>query len=158
MTNGTANFFKSFADGRPDLARTVAAADHFRRDAGLSNPRGFSDLWPSLLWLACVLFLADVAVRRIAPDVDLIRKTVSDQWKKLRGREVAPATEYMEKLRSRKAEVGEQLDRSYAASRFEAPPPSSAPAPNEPLLDPNATSTPRPQPQKSGPDAPAISS
>ena len=30
----------------------------------------------------------------------------------------------MEKLRSRKAEVGEQLDRSRAATRFEAPPPA----------------------------------
>ena len=30
----------------------------------------------------------------------------------------------MEKLKSRKAEVGEQLDRTRSATRFEAPPPS----------------------------------
>ena len=124
VTNGMANFWKTLPDGRPDLKRTLDAADHFRRDAGLVNPSGFTDLWPTLLWLAAVLFLFDVAVRRIAPDVDRIRKSVADQWKKLRGQEVAVATDYMEKLRSRKAEVGEQIDRSRSATRFEAPPPS----------------------------------
>ena len=125
VTNGVANFWKTLPDGRPDLKRTLDAADHFRRDAGLVNPSGFTDLWPTLLWLAAVLFLFDVAVRRIAPDVDRIRKSIADQWKKLRGQEVAVATDYMEKLRSRKAEVGEQIDRSRSATRFEAPPPSS---------------------------------
>jgi hypothetical protein len=95
-----------------------------------------------------VLFLADVAVRRIAPDVDRVRKAVSDQWKKLRGQEVVVATEYMEKLRSRKAEVGEQIDRSRAASRYEAPPPAAEPRPiGEPLLegltDPSQPARPR---------------
>jgi uncharacterized membrane protein/Mg-chelatase subunit ChlD len=154
VTNGTTNFFKTLPDGRPDLRRTVDGADHFRRDPGLTNPRGFSDLWPNLLWLASVLFLFDVAVRRIAPDVDRIRRTVSDQWKKLRGREVVPATEYMEKLKSRKAEVGEQIDRSRAAARFEAPPPSApAPSPNEPLLDPSAAPTAPPEARKTSPEA-----
>ena len=110
-------------DGRPDLARTIGSADHFRRDPNLTNPKGFTDLWPNLLWLACMLFLGDVGVRRVAPDFDRMRKAAADQWKKLRGREVAPRVEYMEKLKSRKAEVGEQLDRSRAATRFEAPPP-----------------------------------
>src|SRR5262249_20400429 len=55
---------------------------------------------------------------------------------KLRGREVAPPSDYMEKLRSRKAEVEEQLDRSRAATRFEPPPLPTPSAPlNEPLLE-----------------------
>lgn len=135
VTNGTANFWKTLPDGRPDLKRTLDSADHFRRDANLANPSGFTDLWPTLLWLAAVLFLFDVAVRRIAPDVDRIRKTVADQWKKLRGREVVIATEYMEKLRSRKAEVGEQIDRSRASARFDAPPPSTDRPLDESLLE-----------------------
>ncbi len=140
VTSGTSNFFKMLPDGRPDLKRTVDGIDHFRRDPTLVNPQAFSDLWPNLLWLAAVLFLFDVAVRRIAPDVDRIRKTVSDQWKKLRGREVVVATEYMEKLKNRKAEVVDQIDRSRAATRYEAPPPSElAPPPNEPVLDPFAS-------------------
>ncbi|MBV8311188.1 MAG: hypothetical protein JO344_12465, partial [Planctomycetaceae bacterium] len=99
----------------------------------LVAPRAYTPLWPTLLWLATVLFLGDVAVRRVAPDVDRMRKAVADQWKKLRGQEVAPPVEYMEKLKSRKAEVGEQLDRSRAATRFEASPPAATVLPDEPL-------------------------
>ena len=91
------------------------------------RPRGFSPLWPDLLWLAAVLFLADVAVRRVAPDFDRIRRSTVDSWKRLRGAEVAAPSEYMEKLKSRKAEVGEQLDRTRSATRFEAPPASGPP-------------------------------
>jgi hypothetical protein len=126
--------------------------DHFRRDKNLVNPRAYSDLWPQLLWLAAVLFLGDVAIRRIAPDMDRVRKAVADQWLKLRGREVVPVTEYMEKLKSRKAEVGEQLDRSRAAVRFEAPPPDGGEARplNESLLEgmsaSDAPARPRPGP------------
>ena len=133
LTNGELNDWKTLPDGRVDLRGAVDRIDHFRRDNKLVNPRAYSDLWPNLLWMAAVLFLADVAIRRIAPDVDLLKKTVRDQWQKLRGREVAPDNEYMEKLRNRKAEVGEQIDRSRAAVRFEAPPPS-VPL-NEPLLE-----------------------
>ncbi len=158
LTNGASNFFKTYPDGRPDLKRTVDSADHFRRDANLANPRGYSDLWPNLLWLAAVVFLADVAVRRIAPDVDRVRKTVADQWAKLRGREVAPATEYMEKLRSRKAEVGEQIDRSRSAARFEAPTPSGdSPAhAGEPLLDPSSPTSGPPRPKPPAGDVPGL--
>jgi uncharacterized membrane protein len=133
VTDGQVTTWKTRKDGSLDLARTVGAIDHFRRDAGLINPQAFTALWPDLLWLAALLFLGDVAVRRVAPDFDRIRKSMADQWKKLRGQEVAPATEYMEKLKSRKAEVGEQIDRSRAATRFEAPP-APAPPPDEPLL------------------------
>jgi uncharacterized membrane protein/Mg-chelatase subunit ChlD len=136
LTNGQVVNWRYDKDGRPDLARTIGSADHFRRDANLANPKGFSDLWPNFLWLACMLFLGDVGVRRVAPDFDRIRRAAADQWKKLRGQEVAPRVEYMEKLKSRKAEVGEQLDRSRSATRFEVPPaaPPSAPL-NEPLLE-----------------------
>lgn len=136
VTNGATNFLKIRANGTPDLDRSLKGVDHFRRDPSLVNPKAYADLWPNLLWLACILFLADVAVRRIAPDVDRMRKVVADQWLKLRGREVVPSTEYMEKLRNRKAEVGDQIDRSRAATRFEAPPPAEGSRPlGEPLLD-----------------------
>ena len=36
--------------------------------------------------------------------MDRVRKAVADQWEKLRGREVVLVTEYMEKLKSRKAD------------------------------------------------------
>jgi uncharacterized membrane protein len=134
VTDGQVSNWKYRKDGTLDLQQTLQGVDHFRRDAGLINPQAFTALWPDLLWLAALLFLGDIAVRRVAPDFDRIRKVLVDQWKKIRGMEVAPATEYMEKLKSRKAEVGEQIDRSRAATRFEAPPTPVVPL-DEPLLD-----------------------
>ena len=69
VTDGKVASWKTAPDGRVDLAH-VQAADHFRRDAGLINPRAFAPLWPTLLWLAACLFLGDVAVRRVALDGD----------------------------------------------------------------------------------------
>ena len=104
------------ADARRPDRPVESSADHFRRE-NLINPRSFAPLWPTLLWLAACLFLADVAVRRIALDVDRIMLTIKKEWQRIRGREVVATSEYMDKLRSRKAEVDEQLDRSKAAAR-----------------------------------------
>lgn len=161
LTNGEVSSWKYRPDGRADLQRTIEGVNHFRRDPKLTNPRAYRDLWPSLLWLSAVLFLGDIGVRRVAPDFERIRRAASAQWKKLRGEEVAPPVEYMEKLKGKKAEVGEQLERSRAATRFEAPPPASADAPplNEPLLegslptDPTRSSRSTPSAPSLGPDA-----
>jgi uncharacterized membrane protein len=134
VTDGQMTNWKTRRDGALDLAQTLGSIDHFRRDANLINPRAYTTLWPDLLWLAALLFLGDVAVRRVAPDFERIRKSLADQWKKIRGQDVVPATEYMEKLKSRKAEVDDQIDRSRAATRFEAPPVPVTPT-DEPLLD-----------------------
>jgi hypothetical protein len=144
ITNGQVVNWKFLPDGRVDLPHTVGGIDHFRRDPNLINPRSFRPLWPALLWLAACLFLVDVAVRRIAIDVDRIRELAINEWKKLRGEEVAPASDYMEKLKSRKAEVDEQLDRtrgttdeavrpSVPSALFPASPPSGPIG--EPLLE-----------------------
>jgi uncharacterized membrane protein len=157
LTNGQVANWKYRPDGRVDLQRTIDSADHFRRDPSLVNPPSYTDMWPNLLWLAAVMFLGDVAVRRVAPDVARIRRTVADQWKKIRGQEVAPPVEYMEKLKGRKAEVAEQLDRSRAATRFEAPPPADPNIlANEPLLGgnlpPGAPKPSRTKPEGLGPE------
>ncbi len=155
LSSGHATAWKTTKDGRADLPRTLSSVDHFRRDANLVIPRAYQDLWPRLLLGACVLFLCDIAVRRVAPDVNRIKRYVSDQWRTLRGQEVAPAVEYMEKLKSRKAELGEQLDRSRAATRFEPAPESlSAPLSDEPLL--TGTTEKPPSEPKPRPDAPGL--
>lgn len=152
LTDGEVSTFKNRPDGGFDLARTLSGVDHFRREPKLVIPKSYRNLWPDLLWLAAILFLGDVAVRRIAPDFDRIRKALNDQWKKIRGQDVAPAVEYMEKLKSRKAEVDEQLDRSRAATRFEAPPVPTAPL-NEPLLEGGGPARPdAPRPARPGPE------
>jgi uncharacterized membrane protein/Mg-chelatase subunit ChlD len=115
LTDGRATAWKLLPDGRIDVPRTISESDHFRRDPGLVNPRSFAALWPTLLWLAACLFLGDVAVRRIAIDVDRIKQAAISEWNKLRGQDVASTSDYMEKLKSRKAEVDEQLDRSRTA-------------------------------------------
>jgi uncharacterized membrane protein len=152
LTGGEVTTWRFRPDGRPDLPRTLGSVDHFRRDSNLVVPKSYRDLWPNLLWGACCLFLCDVAVRRIAPDFARMRRTAADQWKKFRGQDVAPPVEYMEKLRSRKAEVGEQLDRSRAATRFEPMPGTPAAPVDEPLLTGTA-GTPKepPKPQPAGP-------
>ena len=71
---------------------------------------------------------------------------------------MVPVAEYMEKLKSRKAEVGEQIDRSRAANRYEAPPPATAETiqiVDEPLLNPgfsrpNVSNAPNPPTATSG--------
>jgi uncharacterized membrane protein len=149
LTGGELTTWRFRPDGRPDLPRILGSVDHFRRGPNLVVPKAYRDLWPNLLWGACLLFLGDVGVRRIAPDFARMRRTAIDQWHKLRGQEVAPPAEYMEKLRSRKAEVGEQLDRTRAATRFE-PMPGTAVA--EPLLT-GVTDEPKepPKPKPVGP-------
>ncbi len=109
--------------------------DAFRRDAFTLPPRGFTPLWPNLLWAAAVLFLFDVAIRRVAPDLDRIRQSLRAAYWKLRGETVLEPVEYMEKLKGRKAEVVEQMDRSrLAATRFEPPTLPSGTVVDEPLL------------------------
>jgi hypothetical protein len=80
-------------------------------------------------------------VRRIALDVDRIREFAVNEWRKLRGQEVVAASDYMEKLKSRKAEVDELLDRSRggtaeatAASLLYPAAPPTGPI-GEPLLE-----------------------
>ena len=137
LTDGQVVLWKFLPDGRVDLDRTAKGADHFRRDASLINPRSFAALWPILLWLAACLFLGDVAVRRIALDMDWIKQTAVNEWKKLRGQETATASEYMDKLKSRKAEVDELLDRPRSAARIEtASPLFPTEAPTGPIGEP----------------------
>lgn len=151
-TGGKEIKWKFRRDGSVDIDRTLQEGDVFRRDPKLEPPRTFTDLWPNLLFLATCLFLGDIAVRRVAPDFDRMRAAVARGWQKLRGREVAPPVEYMEKLKGRKAEVTEQIERTRAATRFEPPDllqPPAAPV-DEPLLTgmtapdaPAKTETPR---------------
>jgi uncharacterized membrane protein len=164
VTDGEVLSWKTRRDGLPDVPRTAAATDVFRRDRFTVPPRSFQDLWPDLLWLAALLFLADVAVRRIAPDLERMRRALANQWQALRGREVAPPVEYMEKLKSRKAEVTEQIDRTRSATRFEPPPLPTPSGPlGEPLLEetagagaePTRATRPHPEGPRLAPSGPA---
>jgi uncharacterized membrane protein/Mg-chelatase subunit ChlD len=130
---GTADLNAGGDGRRYDVARTVAQLDPFRRDPSITPPPSTRALWPSLLWWCCLLFLGDVAARRLAPDVARWRRSLADGWKALRGQVVPQREEYMEKLQSRSAAVREELARARAGARFEAPP-GPEPPPAEPPL------------------------
>jgi hypothetical protein len=67
--------------------------------------------------------LLDVAARRIAVDPVALAAKLQATWARFRGRSVAQqADQYLERLRSRKAAVGEQLERGRRGARFEPPP------------------------------------
>jgi len=154
VTNGQLLSWVRGPEGQTDMQRTIANADVFRRDPNMPIPRTFRPIWHLLLWTAAVLFLFDVAVRRIAPDIDRIRQNLADMWQRLRGQDVAPREDYMEKLRSRKAEVGEQIDRGRAATRFEAP--EATKAPPSPLQEGQPTPTEPSRPAKPAAEQPGL--
>lgn len=135
LTNGEVHSWKTRGEGEIDIARTAAEFDAFRRDAYTLPPRGFTPLWPNFLWLAALLFLGDVAIRRVAPDVDRVRQAFRTAYWRLRGETVLEPVEYIEKLKGRKAEVADQIDRSrLAATRFEPPTLPEGTVVDEPLL------------------------
>jgi uncharacterized membrane protein len=80
ITNGEVYSWKTKGDVI-DLNATVAAANSFRRDDMTKPASGYSDLWPSLLAAAAFVFLTDVGVRRLAPDLS----NVVAFWQRLTG-------------------------------------------------------------------------
>jgi uncharacterized membrane protein/Mg-chelatase subunit ChlD len=106
------------------IEQMVAQHDTFRRT--LPKAVSSDDIWPSFLMLAAAIFLCDVLVRRVAIDFSWIPLGLAAVWNRYRGvDEPAPADERLERLRSRKAAVENQLEARRAATRFE-PQPESA--------------------------------
>ncbi len=81
------------------------------------------DIWPLLLLTAGCLFLADVFVRRVAINFDWLQPVVAQVRASISGEEVeTKPDERMQRLRSRKAAVHDELDDRKAAARFEPEP------------------------------------
>ncbi|MCS6977151.1 MAG: VWA domain-containing protein [Gemmatales bacterium] len=119
--------------GRVLDENTLAQADLFPQDR--PPARDMRPIWYWLVLLAAFLLLADVAVRRISVDPEAVWDRLKYLYNRMRGRATLPAesVEYIERLKSRKAEVAARLEqpKELAARRFEAPeqpaPPVSAP-------------------------------
>lgn len=116
--------------GRVLDEETLAQADLFPRER--TAVRDMRPIWYWLLLLAAALLVADVAVRRISVEPEAVGNFLRRLWDRLRGRAVLPkeSVEYLERLKSRKAEVSARLEqpRELASRRFEATdsPPKSA--------------------------------
>jgi uncharacterized membrane protein/Mg-chelatase subunit ChlD len=126
------------ADARGEQTKKLAAAlaaDLYRADLPPTKSR--QRIWPWLLALAGICLLLDVSVRRIALEPAVAVGAAQRQWDRLRGRRtvVAKAPEFLDRLKSRKEQIGEALERTRAAQRFEvtgpaasAPPGAEAPS------------------------------
>jgi hypothetical protein len=142
-----------YTDDEGELLRVARSGEVFR--PGLALTKSLQPIWFWLVFVSCVLLLFDVAVRRIAVDPVAVVAVAQGYWDRLRGatapREAAP--EFIERLRSRKAKVGEAIDQGRAGRRFEgeagaAPPPGADEATNAsaprraPKLPPKAAEQP----------------
>lgn len=117
-------------DGRPGKVvespdgsiDAMLAINPFRRGE-LAKATSSRDAWYYALLLASGLFFADVFFRRVTVRFDWAPPLARRAWAKLLRREPAPApVEYMQRLRSRKAEVTETIEQRRAAARFEPAP------------------------------------
>jgi uncharacterized membrane protein/Mg-chelatase subunit ChlD len=80
------------------------------------------DVWPLVLVIAAAVFFGDVLIRRVNIRLDGIGPALARQWARVLRREPEQMPdERIQRLRSRKAEIGEQLDQRRAAARFELP-------------------------------------
>ena len=116
---------------RPPLTRTSAAPDSDNADAATIDPfrsdlppaRDIRDVWPWVLLLACGLFLADIAVRRIAPPTDRLVAFLN----RLRRKKTAPVEPArLDQLREAKRRAADETSAAKAGARFD---PTTAPDP-----------------------------
>lgn len=132
--DGAAGRVIAAAAGEDELTGWLRV-DPFRRDLRFATQAG-RDLWPMLVWLAGLLFLLDVLVRRVA--VSFLWIGPAAAWivgRVARRGAAAPQAAYLDRLRSRKTAVAEELEQRRAAARFE----SSAPAADPGALVEQAT-------------------
>ena len=101
----------SIADDASAMARAAASGEVFR--AGLASSRSMQPIWFWLVLATAVVLFFDIAVRRIAIEPEAVAAAASRVWDRLRGRvvPVVTAPQFLDRLRSRKELVSDQLDK-----------------------------------------------
>ena len=98
--------------------QTQETPDPFRESK--VKPKTSKDIWPWLLLMASCLFLGDVFIRRVAVNFDWFHQAVALVRNTISGGDVATESDdRMARLRSRKAELAEEVEERKAATRFE---------------------------------------
>ena len=144
-----------YTEDAAELKKIVDAATVYR--PAPANARTLQPVWFWLVMLAGIILLFDVAVRRIAIEPVAVTTAAAGWWEKLRGRQNLTATlpEYLERLKSRKAEVGENLGADRSSRRYDGDG-SAAPAPagaDDAAAPPRQSARPRPsEPEPTGDD------
>jgi uncharacterized membrane protein len=147
-----------YEDSEKGLAEAARSGELFR--PGLAQVRSLQPIWFWLVLLTGLLLVLDVAVRRIALDPAQGVGAAERAWNYFRGRPQAAAhtPEFLERLKSRKAQVSESIDKSRAERRFEAGEiPTAAPPPGAadlPTASPTPEARPAQLPAAIGPDQP----
>jgi uncharacterized membrane protein len=102
-----------------DDMRHQLAGEVFR--PGLPQFKNLQPIWYWLVFFAGVLLFFDVAVRRIALEPVAVAAAAERVWLRLRGRanEIVQTPEFMDRLQSRKLQVGDTLEQLRSARRFE---------------------------------------
>ncbi len=104
---------------------TLPKENPFRHD--LPKASSSQDAWHYFLLAACCVLFCDVFCRRVHVNFGWVPPLAGRARDWVLRRQPKPATpEFIERLRSRKAEVSGQLDQIHAAARFEltSPPPA----------------------------------
>ncbi len=125
-----------------DAAAKLLEFNTFRHD--LPKAASSQEVWHWLILMAAGLFLGDVFIRRVHVHFDWLPPLLGRVRDFVLRRQPAPAQpQYIERLKSRKAEVAGHLDQLRAATRFELP--TETPADIKPLdeLAPPAPAAPR---------------
>jgi hypothetical protein len=122
----------------------------FRHD--LPKARTSQEAWHYLVLAASCLFFCDVFVRRVTVNLDWVPPLAARVRNRLLGRDGEPEkVEYMDRLRSRKAEVTGELEQKRAAARFE--PAADAPVDTSVIqaeMASTSTAPKPPEPEKKG--------
>jgi hypothetical protein len=131
---------RTYADDALSLEEAAQGGEVFRA-AAVRNPTPQS-VWFWLVLLAGVGLFFDVAARRIAVDPHKLAYVAQVAWARLRGQGPAGgAPQFLDRLQSRKAQVGETLEKGKATRRFE---PGEAPAAAPPVVSDVPIVPPRP--------------
>jgi hypothetical protein len=145
---------KEFKDVEEDLERAARNGEPFRQ--GLPRFKNLQPVWYWLVFLAGAFLFFDVAVRRIAISPLEVAAAGQRVWERLRGHATVEQTvQYFDRLKSRKAQVGEMIEQqARGARRFEGgEAPVAAPTGADEMAAPTAKPAPRPAPARLGPEA-----
>jgi len=131
----------------------VAASGVLFRPVPIAH-QSLQPLWPWLVLLAAIALVLEVAVRRIAVDPRIVLDKTALLWHRLRGETVQTETlAFLERLKARKADIGDDIEKRQGSRRFEGGPVSGDAPPEvgetaRPKDPPKPSSAPQVAPEK----------
>jgi uncharacterized membrane protein len=142
---------KFFEDEAGVLAQLASDGEIFRPSP--VRTKGLHAIWYWLLVLTGLGLFFDVAVRRIAIDPAAVALVVHNRWQRLRGLQTAPAQtpQFLDRLKLRKVQVDESLEKEKAVRRFES---EGAPLHAPPMAETGLSSESAPPSPRAAPPPP----